>query len=142
MDFRMSELQKPARRNLPQGPAEPITLDCDHVRSCAGGDAEQLYQMCAVFLNELPDRVKDLELALKREGHHTDRAVQHLRDCLLAFDTGPLTFTLELLSVSLRNGHQTRARREMHQLETQLESFVPQVQRLLLEVAEPTYPIQ
>lgn len=109
----------------------------------AGGDSGQLIQLCASFLSELPVHMLALRNALKRrELLAAKRAVQHLSSCLIVFGSSPLTFTLESLTAALRYDRIKQARSEWQRLQYQLDLLVPQVQRLMLEAANPRGSVQ
>jgi hypothetical protein len=136
-------LQKPAPRSNSSEQVEPITIDCDHIMTYAGGDSGQLIQLCASFLSELPVHMLALRNALKRrELLAAKRAVQHLSSCLIVFGSSPLTFTLESLTAALRYDRIKQARSEWQRLQYQLDLLVPQVQRLMLEAANPRGSVQ
>lgn len=134
---------KPAQRITRAEQAEPITLDCDHIMTYAGGDSGQLILLCANFLYELPMHMLTLRNALKRrETLAAHRAVQHLSSCLIVFGSSPLTFTLESLTAALRYDRLKQARSEWQRLQRQLDLLVPQVQFLMLEAANPHGSVQ
>lgn len=126
---------KPTDR-LPE--SEPVILDCDHILTYAGGDYGQLVLLCANFFHELPLHTQRVQTALKRrETMAAECAVQHLGNCLMVFGSGAIASTLETLSAGLRYNRRKQVRSEWLRLQTQLDSLVPQVQRLMLEVATP-----
>ncbi len=134
---------KPTQRLTQSEQAEPITLDCDHILSYAGGDSRQLILLCVNFLYELPVHMLTLENALKRrEMLAAQRAVQHLSSCLVVFGPSPVTFTVESLTAALRYDRLKQARSEWYRLRRQLDLLVPQVQRLMLEAANPQGSVQ
>jgi hypothetical protein len=132
----MNEISsKPTQRTLP---SEPVILDCDHVLTYAGGDFGQLVLLCANFLYELPVYMSRLQIALKqRETLAAECAAQRVSNCLIVFGTNPITSTLETLVSALRLGRRKQAKSEWLLLQSQLDLLVPQVQRLMLEVATP-----
>jgi hypothetical protein len=120
-----------------------ITLDCDHILTHAGGDPELLIQLCSVFLNELPMRMETLQSAIAAGNSlPTERALQQLRNCLMVFGSGPVSFTAEMLESAVRGGRVRQVRREWKQLDQQIQILVPQVQRLMLEMATPKSAVQ
>jgi hypothetical protein len=124
-------------------PVEPFTLDCDHILTHAGGDPELLIQLCGNFLNELPIRVESLNHAIKaRNNLGIERALTQLRTCLMVFGSGKLSFTVETLQAAVCGGRVRQIKGERKRLERQLQVLVPQVQRLMLEMATPTTAVQ
>lgn len=122
---------------------EAPVLDCDHILTQAGGDPELLIQLCNVFLHEIPIRLDTLRAAMEKgHGVATGRALQHLRNCLIVFGTGPVSCTADTLQSALYGGRQRQARREWKRLQSQIEVLVPQVQRLMLEVSTPRTAVQ
>lgn len=122
---------------------EPITLDFDRILTHAGGDPALLMQLCSTFLNELPIRMKSLHDAIKnRANPGIGRALQQLRNCLIVFGSGPVSFTAELLEAAVRGEHAREVQCELKRLERQLQILVPQVQRLMLETATPKSAVQ
>jgi len=118
--------------------SEPVILDCDHILTYAGGDYGQLVLLCANFFHELPLHTQRVEAALKQpETMPAECAIQHLANFLMVFGSGALARTLEALSAALRNGRRRQVRSEWLRLQRQLAILVPQVQRLMLEVATP-----
>ena len=102
-----------------------------------------LVQLCGTFLNELPFRVGALRAALKeRNDQRAGRALQKLRDCLMAFGPGPVSMRAGILEAAIRAGRIRKAQREWQCLEQQLEILLPQVQRLMLEMASPRSAVQ
>jgi hypothetical protein len=134
---------KPMHSATESAPLEPITLDCDHILTHAGGDPELLIQLCSIFLNELPVRLESLHCAMKdRNNFLTERALQQIRNCLMVFGAGPISFTAETLEAAVRAGHPRQVQREWKRLDRQLQLLVPQVQRLMLEMATPKSAVQ
>jgi hypothetical protein len=122
---------------------EFITLDCDHILTHAGGDPELLIQLCSIFLNELPMRMDSLHSAMKDHDRFlAERALQQLRNCLMVFGAGPVSFTAEMLETAVRGGHTRLVQREWKRLDRQLKLLIPQVQRLMLEMATPKSAVQ
>ncbi len=122
---------------------DAITLDCDHILTHTGGDPDLLIHLCRMFLGDLPLRMDSLRAAvLERDYQHAGRALQQLHNCLAVFGSGPAAFTAELLSDAVRNRRCRQIQREWKNLARQLEEMVPQVQRLILEVAVPRTAIQ
>ncbi len=72
----------------------------------------------------------------------TGRALQQLRNCLIVFGSGPVSTTADMLDTALRSGRSRQLQREWKRLHQQLQVLVPQVQKLLLEVAVPKYAVQ
>jgi HPt (histidine-containing phosphotransfer) domain-containing protein len=139
----MNETPKPERRFAEDDSAEPLTLDCDHILTCAGGDSDQIAQLCAIFLSDLPVHLESLRAAIKASDNHAaGSAVRNLRNCLTVFGAGPLTVTLDGLDAMLRSGSRSHLRRDFAQLQSQIVVLVPQVQRLFLEVARPSGYLQ
>jgi hypothetical protein len=134
---------KPANRPSESATVEPIILDCDHILTHAGGDPELLTRLCAVFFNELPLRVECLEAAVK-EGNKlaTERALQQLRNCLILFGSGEVSFTLEMLQAAVSASHARQVKREWKRLERQIQILIPQVQQLMLEMSTPRSAVQ
>jgi hypothetical protein len=132
---------KPTQAESPR--IEPITLDFDHILTHAGGDPALLMQLCSIFLNELPMRMQYLHTALKGSSNQgTGRALEQLRNCLIVFGSGPVSVTAELLEAAVRGGCAREVQRELKHLEWQLQILVPQVQRLMLEMAVPKSAVQ
>ncbi len=124
-------------------PIEDITLDCDHILNYAGGDPELLMQLCGSFLHELPIHLDCLRDAIKQHNHFAaGLALQHLRNCLIVFGSGQISFTAETLEAAVHARRTRQAQREWKRLERQLQSFVPQVQRLMLEMSTPRTLLQ
>lgn len=124
-------------------PVETIVLDCDHILSYAGGDSEQLILLCANFLRELPIHMHELRLAFKHgDNLAAERALRLLSNCLVVLGSGPLSSTQESLECALRCGHTRQVRREWVRIQEHLQQIVPQVQRLMLEVATPHRAVQ
>jgi hypothetical protein len=139
----MNQLSSKPTHRYESAPVEPITLDCDHILTHAGGDPELLIQLCSAFLNELPMRVESLNHALKDRNHPgIDRALAQLRNCLLVFGSGEVCFTVETLQAAVCGGRVRQVKGERKRLERQLQILVPQVQRLMLEMASPTSAVQ
>jgi HPt (histidine-containing phosphotransfer) domain-containing protein len=119
------------------------TLDCDHALNQAGGDPELLIQLCRTFLEELPMCIEPLHSAIaKRDHHRAARALLRLQDCIMVFGAGHACFTAETLEIALRNQRSRQVQREWVRLADQLQHLVPQVQRLMLEMAFPRTPVQ
>ena len=126
---------KPTERPLE---SEPVILDCDHILTYAGGDYGQLVLLCANFFQELPLHTQRVQAALKqRQTMAAECAVQHLGNCLMVFGSTAIASTLEALSTGLRYNRRKQVRSEWLRLQSQLDLLVPQVQRLMLEVATP-----
>lgn len=122
---------------------EHITLDCDHILTQAGGDPELLIQLCSTFLNELPVHMEALQSTIAdRNSVPTERALRQLRNCLIVFGTGPVSLTAEILEAAVRGGRGRQVRREWKRLDHQIRILVPQVQRLMLEMATPKGAVQ
>lgn len=122
--------------------AKGIPLDCDHILTQAGGDPELLMQLCETFLRELPVPMESLRNAIQKRNHPAaGRALQQLRNCLILFGSGQVSFTAEALEAALQAGRVRRVQREWKSLERHLQLLVPQVQRLMLEASTPT-PLQ
>jgi hypothetical protein len=125
---------------------EHFMLDCDHILTHAGGDPELLIQLCGNFLNELPMRMESLHSAIRDRNNlgtlSTERALQQLRNCLIVFGSGPVSFTAEALDTAVRGGHIRQVQREWKRLDRQVQILVPQVQRLMLEMAMPKSAVQ
>jgi hypothetical protein len=134
---------KPTHSQTDAAPLESITLDCDHVLTHAGGDPELLMRLCGVFLNELPIHLKALRSAIKDHSTLlTERALQQLRNCLLIFGSGPVSSTAESLEAAVRGGRKQQVQQEWNRLDRQIQVLVPQVQRLMLEMATPKTAVQ
>ncbi len=119
-------------------PIEEITLDCDHILTYAGGDPQLLMQLCGNCLHELPIDLESLRKALKQRNHlAAGLAIQHLRNCLIIFGSGQISFTAEMLEAAVHARRTRQAQREWKRLERQLQLLVPQVQRLMLEMSTP-----
>ena len=102
-----------------------------------------LMQLCGGFLDELPVRIDAMHKAIKqRNGLVVGRALQQLHNCLIVFGAGQLSAAAENLEATLRDGRISQVQREWKRLQQQLQSVVPQVQRLMLEVATPTSAVQ
>jgi hypothetical protein len=137
----MNQTSSKAAQRPPE--SESVTLDCDHILTYAGGDYGQLVLLCANFLYELPIHRLRLSNALaRRETMAAECAVQHLSNCLIVFGSNPMVTTMETLTAALRLGRRKQARTEWLRLQTQLDVLVPQVQRLMLEVASPQGTVQ
>ena len=122
---------------------EPITLDCDQVMTHAGGDPELLIQLCTAFLNELPLDVELLANAIRsKDCLLANRGVRQLNHCLATLGSDQISFTLNLIDRAIQQENFREAQHEALRLEVQLESLVPQVQRLVLEVAIPKSVVQ
>jgi HPt (histidine-containing phosphotransfer) domain-containing protein len=120
-----------------------ITLDCDHALNHAGGDPELLMHLCRTFLDELPFRIEQLRCAIAGHNHHlAGRALLQLQSCILVFGAGHASLTAKILENAIRDRRSRLVRREWKRLEAQLQHLVPQVQRLMLEMANPTTPVQ
>lgn len=123
--------------------SEPVILDCDHVLTYAGGDYGQLVLLCANFLYELPIYRLRLRDALKyRQTLPAECAIQRLSNCLVVFGSSPVITTMETMATALRQGRRKQVRSEWNRLQVQLDLLVPQVQRLMLEVANPQGTVQ
>ena len=134
---------KPAQSSTESASVEDITLDCDHVLTHAGGDAEVLIQLCDKFLRELPIPVTSLSNAIKqRNNPAVGRALQQLRSCLVVFGPSQLSRTAEALAAAVHAGRNREAQREWKRLERQLQLLVPQVQCLMLEMSTPRTLLQ
>lgn len=134
---------KSTHRINESAPVELITLDCDNILTHAGGDPELLIQLCGNFLNELPMRVEALNHAIKdRNNPGLERALVQLRNCLMVFGSGEVSFTVETLQAAVCGGRSRQVKAERKRLERQLQVLVPQVQRLMLEMATPTTAVQ
>jgi|GEM_PF-1415462 hypothetical protein len=134
---------KPEQSVTEAAPIEQITLDCDHILTHAGGDPELLIQLCSMFLNELPLRVDTLRDAIKGSKNVViERALQQLRNCLIVFGSGQVTFTAETLGAAVRGGRPRQVQKEWKRLDGQLKALIPQVQLLMLEMATPRGPVQ
>lgn len=120
---------------------QPITLDCDHLLTQAGGDPQALVRLCCAFLSELPMRRQLLGEALQRS-NGVERALQGLANCLGGFGSNSLSFTMELLGQAARGGHARQVRSEWKRLQRELELLIPQVQRLMLEASDPESTVQ
>ena len=124
-------------------PIESIILDCDHILTHAGGDPVLLMQLCGTFLDELPMRIQSLDNAIKlRNRLGTGRALQQLRNCLIVFGSGQVSVTAEMLDAAVRSGRFRQVQLEWKRLHQQLRLLVPQVQRLMLEMAVPKSAVQ
>lgn len=122
---------------------DPILLDCDHALNHVGGDPELLVHLCRVFLCELPVRVEELQANIAgRDYNRAGRALLQLQSCILVFGAGHASCTAEKLEFAIRNRRFRQMRSEWMCLQTQLQLLIPQVQRLLLEMATPHYAIQ
>jgi len=134
---------KPTQNLTESVPIEDITLDCDHILTHAGGDTELLMQLCDNFLHELPMHMESLRIAIKeRNNLAAGRALQQLRNCLIVFGSGQVSFTAETLQAAVHAQRTRQAQREWKRLERQLQLLVPQVQRLMLEISTPRTPLQ
>ncbi len=124
-------------------PIEEITLDCDRMLTYAGGDPEVLMQLCGNFLHELPIDLESLRKALKQRDHlAAGLAIQRLRNCLIIFGSGRISFTAERLETVVHARRTRQTQREWKHLEQQLQLLVPQVQRLMLEMSTPRTLLQ
>lgn len=122
---------------------ENITLDGGHVLTYAGGDAGQLILLCANFLLELPLYTERLTASIRQREHIAAAAsAQRLGNLLLVFGSDAITGTLGALETSLRCGRRRQALLEWRRVQRQLDCLVPQVQRLMLEVATPRGRVQ
>ncbi len=140
----MNQMQ-PKPETLCQGSdaLENITLDGGHVLTYAGGDAAQLVLLCANFLSELPIHMERLTDSIRQREHISAAGnAQRLGSSLLVFGSEVITCTLAALETSLRCGRRRQAMIEWRRLQRQLDCLVPQVQRLMLEVATPRCRIQ
>jgi len=136
-------IAKPMQPSTGSAPIEPLTLDCDHLLTHAGGDPRLLIQLCGIFLNELPTRMESLRSAIKERNHpRTERALQQLRNSLLVIGPGHLSFTAEILEGAVRARRTRQIQREWKRLEDQMQILVPQVQFLMLEVDTPRCAVQ
>ena len=144
LDSAMNQpLSKPAHSFSESAPFEPVTLDCDHILTQAGGNPELLIQLCAIFLNELPVYMESLRDAMtQRDTEPAERALRQLSNCLMLFGSGPVSCTVETMEFALRSGRKRQMRSEWLRLQHQLQLLVPQVQRLMLEVATPKSAVQ
>jgi hypothetical protein len=134
---------KSTHRLNESAPVEHITLDCEHILTHAGGDLDRLIQLCGNFLNELPMRVESLNHAIRdRNNPGIERALAQLRKCLMVFGSGQVSFTVETLQAAVCGGRARQVKREWKRLESQLQVLVPQVQRLMLEMATPKTAVQ
>jgi hypothetical protein len=144
LDSLMNQMQ-PKPETLCQGndALENITLDGDHVLSYTGGDTGQLILLCANLLLELPIFMERLTVNIRQREHISAAGnAQRLGTSLLVFGSEAITGTLAALETSLRCGRRRQALIEWRRLQRQLDSLVPQVQRLMLEVASPRCRIQ
>ena len=122
---------------------QPIVLDCDHALTYVGGDPELLVQLCYNFLNELPVCVEQMQRPMAgRDYHRAGRALLQLQSCIVIFGAGHASRTAEQLKLALRERSFRPARREWSRLQLQLRDLVPQVQRLILEMATPRTAVQ
>lgn len=134
---------KPMQSSTEAAPIEPITLDCDHLLTHAGGDPRLLIHLCGIFLNEVPMRMESLRSAIGSRNHPlTEHALQQLRNSLMVIGPGQLSFTVETLESAARARRTRQVQREWKRLEIQMQILVPQVQRLMLEVDTPRCAIQ
>jgi hypothetical protein len=134
---------KLSQRSSVSQPIETITLDCEHILSCAGGEPERLIQFCSIFLSQIPMHMDSLRSALRQsETLAAERALQLLSSSLAIFGTGPISLTLEILNSALLGGRRKQVRRESLCLQRQVRILIPQVQRLMLEVSIPRTAIQ
>ncbi len=136
--------QPDAKPTQPEAaPAEPITLDCDQVLTHAGGDPELLIQLCTIFLSELPLNMESLRSAILQRNHlATQRALLRMRTGLTIFGSGQVSPTAQRLEHAVRDRRLRQIRHEWKRLESQLQLLVPQVQRLMLEMATPRSAVQ
>jgi hypothetical protein len=119
------------------------TLDFDHVLHHAGGDCELLMQLCHRFLLEVPIRMERLHTAVARgELFRAGRALLQLRNCIAVFGSGRACCTAQSLESAIRGRRLRSVQREWRRLEGQVQHLIPQVQRLMLEMATPTTRIQ
>jgi hypothetical protein len=140
----MNQMQ-PKPETLCQGSdaLENITLDGEHVLTYAGGDAGQLVLLCANFLVELPVYMERLTVSIRQREHISAAGyAQRLGSSLLVFGSEVITGTLAALETSLRCGRRRQILIEWRRLQRQLDCLVPQVQRLMLEVATPRGRVQ
>jgi hypothetical protein len=88
-------------------------------------------------------RTKALHDAIKnRDNLAIERALQQLRNCLIVFGSGQVSLTAETLETAVLGGRFPQMRREWKRLQQQLQILVPQVQRLMLEMATPKCAVQ
>lgn len=134
---------KPMHCSTECSPIEDIMLDCDHILNYAGGDTELLMHLCGSFLHELPIHLESLRNALKQRNHvAAGLALQLVRDCLIVFGSGRISFTAETLEAAVHARRIRQAQREWKRLERELQLLVPQVQRLMLEMSAPRTLLQ
>jgi hypothetical protein len=120
-----------------------IALDCDYVLNHAGGDPELLMQLCRTFLDELPLRMVQLHSAIAGgDLHRGGCALLQLQSCIMVFGSGNASVTAERLENAIRDRRFRQVKRQWARLEVQLRHLVPQVQRLMLEIAIPRTPVQ
>jgi hypothetical protein len=120
-----------------------IALDCDYALNHAGGDPELLMRICRAFLDELPLRMVQLHSAIiDRDLHRAGRALLQLQSCIMVFGSGHASVTAEILENAIRDRRSRQVQRGWARLQGQLQHLVPQVQRLMLEMATPRTPIQ
>ena len=118
-------------------------LDCDHILTHAGGDPALLIQLCGAFLNDLPMRMETLGAAIHEGNNLTiERSLQQLRNCLIVFGSGQISFAAQTLEAAVRGGRTRQIRCEWKRLECVVQMLVPQVQRLMLEMATPRSAVQ
>jgi len=128
---------KPTHSRTESPTIEQNTLDCDHILTYAGGNPERLIRLCGNFLIELPLHMEALQTAVvKGNNVHAERDLQLLRNCLMVFGAGPVSFTAELLD-AVRGGRSRQIKREWKRVVRQVRILEPQVQRLMLEMAMP-----
>jgi hypothetical protein len=77
-----------------------------------------------------------------RDRKATEQAAQRLRNCLIAFGCPAVSGTAESLELAVQGERIRLVQREWKRLERQLQLLVPQVQRLMLEVATPKTAVQ
>jgi HPt (histidine-containing phosphotransfer) domain-containing protein len=134
---------KPMHGVTESAPNEPMMLDSDHILTHAGGDPALLIQLCGTFLNDLPMRMETLDTAIHEGNKLTiERALQQLRNCLIVFGSGQVSFTAETLEGAIRGGRKRQIRCEWKRLDREVQILVPQVQRLMLEMATPRSAVQ
>ena len=110
---------------------ENITLDGGHVLTYAN------------FLLELPLYTERRTTSIRQREHIAAAAsAQRLGNLLLVFGSDAITGTLGALETSLRCGRRRQALLEWRRVQRQLDCLVPQVQRLMLEVATPRGRVQ
>jgi len=134
---------KPMQSSIDAALLEDVMLDCDHILTHAGGDLDLLMQLCRAFLHELPVPLESLRTAIKlRDKTGAEHALQQLRNCLILFGSGQISGTAESLEAAICANRARHIQQQWKRLEGQLQILVPQVQRLMLEVATPNTPVQ